>query len=137
MPKFLITYLTSLVVFCALDFLWLGIVVKEFYMREIGPLLLASPRKEPAIAFYLLYVVGMVVFAVAPALDADRWQKALGYGALLGLIAYATYDLSNLATLKDWSTRVALVDMAWGAVATATAATAGFFLSKLIIARLT
>lgn len=136
MAKFLISYLTSLVVFCALDFLWLGIVIKEFYLREIGPLLLASPRKEPAIAFYLLYVVGIVVFAITPALDADRWQKALGLGALLGLIAYATYDLSNLATLKDWSTRVALVDIAWGTIVTAVAATAGFWLSRWIIARL-
>lgn len=137
MPKFLISYLTSLVVFCAMDFLWLGLVVKEFYGREIGPLLLTSPQIEPAIAFYLLYVIGIVVFAVTPALAANRWQKALSHGALLGLIAYATYDLSNLATLKDWSARVAFVDICWGTVVTATAATAAFFLSKRMASRRT
>ena len=135
MPKFLISYFATALVFCALDFVWLGVVVKEFYLREIGPLLLPSPRMAPAAAFYLLYVVGIVVFAIQPALDADRWQKALGYGALLGLIAYATYDLSNLATLKGWSMSLAIVDIAWGAAVTAAAATAGFWISRAVIAR--
>jgi uncharacterized membrane protein len=135
MAKFFISYFTTALVFCALDFVWLAVVVKDFYAREIGPLLLASPRKEAAIAFYLLYLIGVVIFAVLPAIDADRWQKALGYGALLGLIAYATYDLSNLATLKGWSVQLAIVDMAWGTIATAIAATAGFWLTKFVGSR--
>ena len=132
MPKLLISYCVTALVFWALDFIWLGFVVKDFYQREIGPLLLDAPRKDAAIGFYLLYVIGIAVLAVLPALDADRWQKALGYGCLLGLIAYATYDLSNLATLKNWSAQLALVDIAWGTVATGAAATAGFWLTKFI-----
>lgn len=135
MAKYFISYLTTALVFCLLDFVWLGLVAKDFYANEIGPLLLTQPRMGPAAVFYLLYVVGIISFAVLPALDADRWQKALGCGALLGLIAYATYDLSNLATLKGWSLRLTLVDIAWGVVATASAATAGFWLTRAVAAR--
>lgn len=135
MPKLLISYCVTALVFWTLDFIWLGFIVKDFYQREIGSLLLAAPRKDAAIGFYLLYVIGIAVFAVHPALDADRWQKALGCGCLLGLIAYATYDLSNLATLKNWSAPLALVDIAWGTIATGAAATAGFWLTKLISRR--
>lgn len=135
MAKYLISYLTTALVFCLLDFVWLGFLAKDFYAAEIGPLLLARPRMGPAAAFYLLYVFGIISFAVLPALDTDRWQKALGYGALLGLVAYATYDLSNLATLKGWSMRLALVDIAWGTIATAGAATAGFWLTRVVSAR--
>ena len=135
MAKYFISFITTAVVFCLFDFVWLGFVAKNFYANEIGGLLLTQPRMGPAAIFYCLYVVGIISFAVLPALDADRWQKALGYGALLGLIAYATYDLSNLATLKGWSVRLTLVDMAWGVVATASAATAAFWLARAVSAR--
>lgn len=133
--RFLCIYLASGLIFWLADALWLGVVIKDFVVRELGGLLLTSPRKAPAIIFYLLYVVAIIVFAVLPAIDADSSTKALGLGALLGLVAYATYDLSNLATLKNWSLRFAVVDIGWGTVVTATAAVAGFFISRALFTR--
>ncbi|MDY7574376.1 DUF2177 family protein [Actimicrobium sp. CCI2.3] len=132
MTKYLTTYFSTGIVFWILDFVWLGFVIKGFYMRELDGLLLPTPLMTPAIIFYLLYVVGIVVFAVMPALDSNSWTKALMLGALLGLMAYGTYDLSNLATLDGWSPRFAIIDIAWGTSVTAISATLGFWLSRLI-----
>ena len=129
MRKFFISYIASALVFCTLDLIWLS-VARNFYVGEIGSLLLAAPRVEPALAFYVVYLIGIVSFAVLPAIAADSLKKAFGCGALLGLVAYATYDLSNLATLQGWTTRLALVDIAWGIIATAIAAACGFALAK-------
>ncbi len=134
--RYLCVYLATGLIFWLGDALWLGLVIKDFVLRELDGLLLASPQKLPAIFFYLLYVVAVTVFAVLPALDADSWVKALALGALLGVAAYATYDLSNLATLKNWSVRFAAVDICWGTVITATAAVGGFFISRALLARL-
>ena len=136
MLRYLIVYVCTALVFWLADACWLGFVVKDLYQRELGGLLLDAPQKIPAILFYLMYVVGMIVFAVLPALERDSWLKALCYGALLGLIAYATYDLSNLATLKGWSTKLALIDIGWGAFVTGMASCAGFWVSRTILARL-
>ena len=136
MRKLLIPYLATGLVFWCMDLLWLNFVVKDLYSRELGDLLLATPRALPAVGFYLLYVIGIVVFAVAPALEKNRGRMALGLGAFLGLLCYATYDLSNLATLKQWSMWLALIDIGWGTVVTSSAATAGFFLSRFIQLRL-
>ena len=132
MTKYLTTYFSTGIVFWILDFVWLGFVIKGFYMRELDGLLLPTPLMTPAIIFYLLYVIGIVVFAVMPALDSNSWTKALMLGALLGLMAYGTYDLSNLATLDGWSPRFAIIDIAWGTSVTAISATLGFWLSRLI-----
>jgi uncharacterized membrane protein len=132
MTKYLTIYFSTGIVFWIVDFIWLGYVIKSFYMRELGGLLLPTPLMTPAIVFYLLYVVGIVVFAVIPALDSNSWSKALMFGALLGLMAYGTYDLSNLATLDGWSPRFAIIDIAWGTSVTAISATLGFFLSRII-----
>jgi uncharacterized membrane protein len=132
MTKHLTIYFSTGIVFWIVDFIWLGYVIKSFYMRELGGLLLPTPLMTPAIVFYLLYVVGIVVFAVIPALDSNSWSKALMFGALLGLMAYGTYDLSNLATLDGWSPRFAIIDIAWGTSVTAISATLGFFLSRII-----
>lgn len=83
-----------------LDFIWLGFIAKKLYYGEMGKLLLEKPNMPPALLFYVIYVVGVVLLLVNPALEKDSWQYALGYGALLGFVAYATYDLTNLATLK-------------------------------------
>ena len=136
MSRCLIAYFSTALVFWLLDAVWLGVVVKDFTQLELGPLLLSAPQKAPAIAFYLLYVVGIVIFVVLPALDTDSLWRALGLGALFGLIAYATYDLSNMATLKGWSTNFSLLDMAWGAFATAIASTAGWAVTRAVVARL-
>lgn len=101
-----------------IDWIWLGYVAKRLYEAEIGKLLLDKPLMGPAVLFYALYVVGIVMFAVNPAIEKQSWQYALGMGSLFGFIAYATYDLTNLATLKGWSTKIVVIDMLWGAVLT-------------------
>ena len=106
------------------DAVWLGLVATSIYQRGIGHLMAAQPNLPAALAFYLLYPVGVVVLAVlSPA--ARSVARAAGYGAVLGLVAYGTYDLTNLATLRDWPLSIALVDMAWGGLLTAFAAAAG------------
>lgn len=136
MSRYLVAYLATAIAFCALDFAWLGLVAPGFYKAQIGPLLLARPHLVPALIFYVLYVAGLVIFCVLPGVDAGSWIKAAVLGALFGLVAYATYDLSNLATLKDWTTQLSIVDMVWGTIASATASTFGYFgtqyLSRII-----
>lgn len=123
---YLIAYVSTAVVFFALDYVWLTRVAIGFYRQNIGELLLATPNFAAAGIFYLFYVIGLVYFAVMPALTASSVVTALLNGALLGLLAYGTYDMTNLATLKGWSLSVSLVDMAWGAVLSAIAAAAGY-----------
>jgi uncharacterized membrane protein len=130
--RFLVSYISTAVVFCLLDFAWLGLVAPTFYKSQLGALLLDKPNLWPALVFYALYVVGLVVFCVMPAIDGESWTKAAMLGALFGFCAYATYDLSNLATLKDWSTAVTVVDMGWGAIVSALAATGGYFGSNIL-----
>lgn len=119
-------YIAAAVSFLALDALWLGVVARSLYQREFGAMLLEKPNMVAAGAFYALYLVGIVVFAVKPALESGGWSRALLQGALFGLIAYATYDLTNLATLKGFPIRVVAPDLIWGAFVTAAAALAGY-----------
>jgi len=132
MTRFAIAYAATFIAFCGLDFLWLGFVAKGYYQSQIGALLLERPNLPVAALFYALYIVGILIFALLPALDAGQWGKALVYGALFGFFAYATYDLTNLATLKGWSPGVALLDLAWGAVVTGLSATAGYFVTRAV-----
>lgn len=132
MRNFAITYLTVLVVFTAIDFVWLGLIALDFYKKEIGSLMLEKPRLEIAAIFYALCALGITILAVQPALNSGNWYTAVFLGAVFGLCAYATYDLTNLATLKNWPLRLALVDMLWGTVLTATAALAGFVVGRLV-----
>lgn len=113
-----------------LDGLWLSFAAKRLYRPELGDLLIDKFKPAPAVAFYLLYVAGIVVLAVLPALAADKWTIALARGMALGLIAYATYDLTNQATLRHWSTLVTVADMSWGTVLTGAAAAAGYFAAR-------
>ena len=108
-------YLIALPVFFAIDMVWLGLVAKGFYRRQIGSLMRSPVNWVAAIVFYLLFILGLVVFVVAPAMDHESWVRALLYGALFGFIAYATYDLTNLATLRNWPLLVTVVDLVWGA----------------------
>jgi len=119
-------YIAAAVSFLALDALWLGVVAQKLYQREFGSMLLDKPNMVAAAAFYALYLVGVVVFAVKPALESGGWTRALLQGALFGLVAYATYDLTNLATLKGFPVRVVAPDLIWGATVTAAAALAGY-----------
>ncbi len=111
-----------------LDFVWLGTVAKSFYRSQIGSLLLDKPNMTAAVLFYAIYVVGVVTFVISPALDKGSLTHALTRGALFGFVAYATYDLTNLATMKGFTTKVVVVDLAWGAVLTAVVAGATYLI---------
>lgn len=126
MKTYLIGYLATAAVFFGLDFIWLGKVATSFYRSKIGELMLDQPNFAAAGLFYLVYVAGIVYFAVMPALNGGGLAAAVLAGAMLGLIAYGTYDMTNLATLKGWSVSMAAVDIAWGTFLTGLAAGAGF-----------
>jgi len=116
---FIKLYFIALPVFFAIDMVWLGLVAKNFYAKYIGFLMKTDVNWVAAIIFYLLFIVGTVVFVITPALEQKSWLQALMYGALFGLITYATYDLTNLATIKDWPLIVTVVDLVWGMVLSA------------------
>lgn len=121
-----IAYGAALIVFLAVDALWLGVLMQPVYAAALGTLLAEQPRWTPAVLFYLLYVLGLLVFAIRPGLRVRRASMAAALGALLGLVAYGTYDLSNYATLQGWPLALSAIDMAWGAVLSSLAATAGY-----------
>ena len=131
--KIVSVYLLSLIVFLAVDMLWLGVVAKDFYRNNLGHLLRADVNWAAALIFYLLYVAGVLIFAAMPALERQSLRQAVLLGALFGFFAYATYDLTNLAPLKDWPLNVVLVDILWGAVLTACVAAASFGIGKWIL----
>lgn len=118
----LIAYGVCALVMGGLDFLWLSNTSGPLYHRAVGAVMADNPNMAAAVAFYLIYILGILVFAVRPALASGDWRTAVIFGALFGFFAYATYDLTNLATLKVWSLRISLIDMAWGAALTATTA---------------
>jgi uncharacterized membrane protein len=112
--KFLIQYLIVLVVFFAVDLVWLGIIAKDLYAKYLGYLMAKSINWPAALIFYLIFILGLVVFVIQPALAEGSLIKGLGMAALFGLVTYATYDLTNLATLRDWPIVITLIDLAWG-----------------------
>lgn len=128
--KLLQTYGVSLVAFLALDFLWLGFVARGFYRDQLGPLLTPDVRWGAAILFYLIFVAGVLVFAILPAVERGSLGRAVLLGAFLGVVTYAAYDLTNLATLRDFPATVAAVDMVWGGVLTATVAAVGYLFAS-------
>lgn len=109
-----IAYVAAALVMAGLDFVWLRLTAQPIYHRALGTILAENANMAAAIAFYVIYVLGVVIFAVRPALASGDWRRALVCGAMFGFFAYATYDLTNLATLKVWSLKVSLIDMAWG-----------------------
>ena len=127
-----VAYISTLVVFAALDFVWLGFVAKDLYRNGIGHLMLETPNWTAAVLFYLIYIAGLVFFSVLPGLDANAWTRATLYGALFGFFCYATYDLTNLATLKGWPVKIVIADLAWGAFVSAAAATGSFFITRAL-----
>ena len=127
----LAAYGGTAIVFFGLDFLWLTVLGIGFYRAEIGPLLLERPNLFPAAIFYLFYIAGIVGFAVLPAVNAGSWVWAVVAGVALGLLAYGTYDMTNLATLKGWSLNISLIDLAWGGFLSGSSALAGYLAVKL------
>ena len=132
MVQYLIAYGITAIVFLGIDFIWLSQIAKTFYSERLGDLLLDKPNLGAAAAFYAIYVVGVVIFSVAPALRAGSATTALVYGALFGFFAYATYDMTNYATLRNWPLEVSLVDTAWGACLTGVSALFGYLVTRLI-----
>jgi len=126
------TFAVSLVTFLVLDFAWLGLIARGFYRQQLGHLLSPDVRWVPAIIFYLLFVTAVVVFAVLPAVERGSLGKAVLLGGFFGVVAYATYALTNLATLKDFPTLVAAVDMTWGGVLTAVVAAVGYLFATRV-----
>lgn len=125
MNKYLVAYAAAAVVMIALDLLWLGLAARTMYQQGIGHLMADKPNVPVAAAFYALYALGIVIFAVAPQTDGAGWGKTLTTAALFGFFAYATYDLTNLATLRDWPMRLAVIDIAWGVCVSAASAAGG------------
>lgn len=118
-------YLLSLVIFFCIDLIWLGIIAKNLYRAEIGFLMADQIRWVPAFLFYLIYIAGLVFFALLPA---ENWMFAALYGAGFGLVCYATYDLTNLATLSGWPIRIVVYDLLWGTFISATTAATAFWI---------
>lgn len=134
MTHYITAFLVSVPVFFAIDMIWLGLIAKNFYQGRLSHLLAAQVNWPVAISFYLIFLVGVTIFVTIPALEARDITKAILFGALFGFFTYATYDLTNWATLKDWPWQVAVVDMVWGAVLSASVATVTYFiLSRYII----
>ena len=127
---FLKTYCLTLVVFLAVDFLWLGLIAKRFYDHYLGHFLKDQVNWPAAFLFYLLFVLWIMVFVVLPAFKANAWTHALLFGMLFGLVTYATFDLTNLALLKGWPTIIVVVDILWGVCLSSAVSTAVYFLSK-------
>lgn len=133
MPQFFVAYAASAVTLLAMDVIWLNVANGLLYRPQLGDKLSDQPNLAVAAGFYLVYVIGVVVFAVLPAYGARAPLTALGLGALLGLVAYGTYDFTNLATLRDWPLMVSVVDLIWGIVVSASAALVGYFVLSWLI----
>lgn len=129
---FIKLFAIALPVFFAIDMFWLGIVAKDFYRAQIGTLMKSDVNWTAAIIFYLIFIAGLVVFVISPAIEKGSWTHALLFGALFGLVCYATYDLTNLAMAKDWPLLVTIVDLAWGAVLAASVSTVTYFIASKI-----
>lgn len=125
MMKFIAPYLTTAVVMIVIDLVWLGVIAKPLYQQGIGHLMTDEPNILAAVAFYILFPLGLMVFAVTPQVAMEGWQKSAWLGAMFGFFAYATYDLTNLATLKNYPISLALIDIVWGTMVSAVAASVG------------
>lgn len=129
---FIKLFFIALPVFFVIDMIWLVFVAKKFYQQQIGFLMKPDINWIAAIIFYLLFIGGLVIFVISPAVKIQSWVHALIYGALFGLITYATYDLTNLATIKDWPLLVTVVDLIWGTVLAASISLITYFIASRI-----
>jgi len=127
MGNYILLYLIVLAAFFLIDMIWLGLVARKFYREQLGFIMLDKINWPAAILFYLLFIAGLVYFVIRPALGQDCWFNAFLNGAFFGLICYATYDLSNLATLKNWPLKVTIADLIWGSVLCGVLSIIGFF----------
>ena len=130
MAKFVWLYLLTTLVFFAIELVWLSTVAQGFYQNQIGPLLKSPFNLPVAAGFYLFYIVGILIFAVLPGMEKGSLFEVVWRGALFGALAYGTYDLTNLATLKGYTWQVAAVDMTWGTVLTGTVSAASYYIAR-------
>ncbi|WP_269220931.1 DUF2177 family protein [Brevundimonas vesicularis] len=130
MIKYVAAYLGAGLTFAAIDFVWLTTMTNRLYKPVIGPIMADKPDMKAAVAFYLISIAGTVFLAIAPALKDGNWTRAAINGAVLGFVAYATYDLTNQATLSVWQTKLTIIDLMWGTVLTTLSATGGYFAAR-------
>lgn len=130
--KWLASYLLTSLVFFAIDMVWLGVLAKNLYRKHLFGLMADQVNWTAAIVFYLLFIVGIFVFVILPAVEKNSLITALLLGAFFGIVTYATYDLTNLATLKNWPLPIVFIDIAWGAVLTSLVSMAGYGIHKWI-----
>ncbi len=132
LTKYFIIYLVAVFIFFVVDMIWLGIIAKNLYRNNLKGLLRDKPNWAAAVIFYLLFIVGIIIFAVAPAIRNDSLLNAVLYGILFGFFTYSTYDLTNYATLKNWPFNIVVIDIIWGMVLTGTVSTLSYLASKKI-----
>ena len=125
-------YLVAAAVFTVIDLVWLGLVAKDLYARILGDLLAEEPNKVAAVVFYAIFIAGLIYFAIGPAVEEGSWTKAAVAGAVYGLVTYATFDLTNLAVLKDYPVAIVPIDMAWGTFLATSVSLATFHIWRLL-----
>jgi uncharacterized membrane protein len=125
-------FFISVAVFFSIDMVWLGLIAKQFYRRHLGFIMRPDVGWFPAIIFYLLFIAGLVTFVISPALEKHSWLNAVLFGAFFGLVTYSTYDLTNLATLKNWPVIVTVVDLIWGTILSASVSGVTYLISVKI-----
>ncbi len=130
--RYAIAYVATLVVFLAVDAVWLTIMATRLYKPTLGDILMPSFLVAPAALFYIVFIVGILIFATAPAFASGHWTTALLYGALFGFFSYGVYDFTNWSTLRNWNATITIADVIWGTVLTGTAATLGFLITQAL-----
>lgn len=128
-------YLITLISFTLIDLVWLVFIAKNLYQKYLGFIMASSVNVVAAVIFYLLFIAGIVFFVVHPALEKQQWQYALLAGAFFGLVTYATYDLTNLATLKDWPLTITIIDLIWGSFLSGSTATLSYWVIRSFFSR--
>jgi uncharacterized membrane protein len=123
-------YLLTIPVFFAIDIVWIGFIAKDFYRRQLGYLMRAETNWLGALIFYLIFIIGLLIFGVLPALDKGSWQHAVIYGGLFGFFCYATFDLTSYALIRDFPLKVVIIDLLWGTALSAAVSAASFFIGK-------
>ena len=132
--KLILAYLLTAVVFFAIDLTWLGVIAKTLYRKYLGGFLSDTVNWTAAFVFYALFIIGIFIFSILPAVEKNSFSHAVIMGGLFGFFTYATYDLTNLATLKNWPLTIVYIDIIWGTILTGLVAAAGFWITKKILA---
>ena len=130
MVNFLKIFVVAIPVFFLVDLFWLGVVAKEIYQKYLGQFLRETPIWSVAILFYLLFIIGLVVFVIQPAVEKGSWTHSLVFGAFFGFVTYMTYELTNFALIKNWPWQIVIIDIIWGVVLSATVAVVSYFVAR-------